>query len=292
MRTIVILALCLTLAGCQRAVQHESHDPAELFQKGGGMTQTTVTEEDFGAPEESATPTTVAVPVLKARTTTSTTTTVPPVLHVRGPTVGKHTEALTGLALRGSTPGDVIAKVPALTVTDNLPGGKLSTSDGQSAVSSEDVSGKTTFAEGKGAGLWASIGNFFHTVWTWIWVILIVFVGLNLVLLGLLFVPPAAPIAGAILAFEGQLIPYVGAVLLWLKARLVTETLAKTVANVDAAATAGTVKAPFFQAQSAALNADEKALVDALRPANATNILEAGVVAPTAPAAVQPGKEA
>jgi hypothetical protein len=151
------------------------------------------------------------------------------------------------------------------------------------------VTGKTEFGAEKPAGLWADIGNFFSSIFWWAIGIAAFLVFANIVLFVLYFIPPTSPYAAAILKVEGYLIPYIGTILAWLKARLATSTLATTVANVEKAATTGAVTAPFFQAQSANLNANQKALVDALRPADATNILTAGAVDPvTAPPALKP----
>ncbi len=225
----------------------------------------------------------------------------PPTFDAKGSGTDRHISGSEVTTLRGSTAEDMVKATPALAVNDTVPSGSVSTGSAGESTSkgNGDATSKTEFAKGSGGGVLGWLGDAWSFVLTWFWIILLGIAVVNVVCVALYFIPATTPIAMTVWYFEAACVPVLGSVFTWfvaktklaeaaIKTDLATGTLSKIVPAVDAGATAGTVKAPVFQALSSTMNADEKALVDTLRPPNAVNIIEGGVVAPTAPAAVQP----
>jgi uncharacterized membrane protein YciS (DUF1049 family) len=328
---VTVLAMIWLAAGCQTASVHDTHQGASVDQVGASVettgpasTETTTSTPMMVAqPVNAPTSTAAGLPRLAPQlivapagywqpdgtfvpvyattvaksTTAPTSKTTAPEFHAKGPDVTRDIQANAGYFGQGAKPGDVASKAPAVQVNDNLPTGNTSTtSAGGSSTASGTADNSTTFAEGKGVGLWAAIGNFFSAIWAWFWWILIGFAVANIVLFILTLIPVTSPVATAILKAEGTILPWIGTVVMWLKAKLATVTLGKVVTTLDQQAAAGNVAAPVFTALSGKLSGSadvpntttEKGLIDSLRAPDAPNMVTAGAIAPTAPAAIQP----
>jgi hypothetical protein len=306
---MIVLTTVLVLTGCNGLSQVDRHAGSSLAQKGAGTTET-VTEQPVFVPavtsESVATPVgtngSVAVttttrtfmvpagivqpdgsvtPVTK-RTVTRMTT--PAEVEIHGPDVDRKIDVFQNTGVLPTTPSQTVADtLPAITPI----------SGPVSGFGSSEANESTTNAAGTNAPWYTRLWRGFLA---WFWTIVVVLIVVNLAAVVMWFIPVTKPVAQAIWGFET-----VGWTWLWGKAKAAEASLAvtasalgKTVKNIEAGAVAGTVKGPFFQAQSAALNgtaADpttEKGVVDALRPADATNIVTAGAVdAVTAPPAVK-----